>query len=721
MTVAEEQALADAKGAPPKENRNPVPQPLGGMFSRSLDGWAIGPEWLDQLALNDDKILSLEGYSPDLEVFDALLDDPVAFSTFQQRRLDVVSKPWEVEAGHDDGLSKKAADHLREQLKNCNWDDATDKMLHTGWYGYGVGEPIWEYGRDGLLKIDRFFIPNRAWFGFNNGGGLLMRTDGDPHGQPVPPRKFWVARSGGSHSAQHYGVGLAHWCYWPIWFKKNVQKFWALFLEKFGMPTVKGTFPPHWEHDEDKLTKFMQALQAIGTDSAVMMMEGAEIDTIEGQRSGSGAASYDQFMDKMDAYLTRVILSQTMTSTAGPAGLGSSQADVQESKGLAIAQSDSDMILEPFNNGPAKWLTEWNFPGAAPPKVYRKLEDDEDLNTTAERDSKLFAMGWRRTEESMKETYGEGFERKPEPVMLPGADRIGPDGKPLPPPPGQKPVPQLEDKRTPEQQAKDKEKTAEFAARFPMVFAARDPRPLYIMREVLNTADVMAWARGQGFKNLKPATSLHVTQLYCPTPVDQFALAEKASWTPEKVTISGGPRVVEPLGDKGVIVLQLASPDMQWRHRELVEAGAMHNHPEFWPHMTFANDAEGVDLATVEPFTGDIRLGPEIWMDLDDDGKPFIPAPPPVPIEFSAQSLDAVDRLVMALGNEADKAVLGMIEPVRAAVGALGDNPDPEQLRFALLNALERMDTTTLAKALADPMVALHAAEAAGLGSDAVA
>lgn len=698
LSVAQEQALADRGGTPPAESRNPIPLPMGGMFSRSMDGWGIGAYWLDQLALNDDKILNLEGYSPDMAVFSAILDDDVCMSTFQQRRLDVISRPWEVEAGADDALSRKAADHLRDQLKNTNWDEACDMMLYSRWYGYGVAEPIWKQGISGLWEIDRVYVPDRSWFGFSNGGQLLMRSENDPIGEAVPDRKFWVAKSGASHHGQQYGVGLAHWCYWPVWFKKNVLKFWALFLEKFGMPTVTGKFPASWEHDDEQLNKLLAALTAIGTDSAVIFKEGVEIDTVEGNRSGSGASSYDQFVDRMDMASTRIILTQTMTSTAGPAGLGSGQANVHEKKGLVIAQSDSDLILEPFNNGPAKWLTDWNFPGAAYPKIYRKLEDDEDLNTTAERDKKLYDMGWRRTEESMKEIYGEGFERKPEPVMMPGRDPNAPQL------PGQPKLPQLPDKR--QQQ---------------MQFAARDPRPLYIMREVTNTADVMAWARGQGFKNLKPATSLHVTQLYCTTPVDQFALAERANWTPEKVTISGGPRVVEPLGDKGVIVLQLASPELQWRHRELVEAGAAHNFPEYWPHMTFADDAEGVDLAKVEPFTGDLRLGPEIWMDIDETGKPFVPAPPPVAVEFSASQLDAVDRLVMALGGKAEKAVLGMIAPVREAVAALGKNPDPEQLRFAMLDAMERMDTETLAKVLADPLVAVRAAEEAGLGADAVA
>jgi protein-disulfide isomerase-like protein with CxxC motif len=82
-TVIEQQDRAAAGKAPAKVMEARVPMPLGGMFSRSLDGWALDPNWLGQIALNDDRVLQLEGYAPDLRLFDNLLDDDVAMSAFQ--------------------------------------------------------------------------------------------------------------------------------------------------------------------------------------------------------------------------------------------------------------------------------------------------------------------------------------------------------------------------------------------------------------------------------------------------------------------------------------------------------------------------------------------------------------------------------------------------------------------------------------------------------------
>lgn len=685
-------------GGPPEkaDTSAQLPAPVGGQFTRAYDGWSIDKNWLAQIARNTDKVLTVEGYLPDLELYDSLLDDDVTFSAFQQRRLDVVSRDWEVEPGGSDAKSVAAADHLRDQLKRISWDAVCDKMLYARWYGYGVAEPIYEIGPDGLLRMQRIYVPNRAWFCFNNAGELLLRTPDNPNGESVPAMKFWELKCGGSHDDQHYGLGLAHWCYWPIYFKKNAIKFWALFLEKFGMPTVVGKFPPGWEQDPKKVNDLLVSIQAIGTDSAVTIPATAEIDAFEGQRSGSGASSYNEFIDVMDTALTRVILTQTMTSEAGAAGLGSKQAEVHETKGLAVAQSDSDLLHESFNNGPAKWLTEWNFPGAIPPRVYRKLTDDEDLDTIAERDTKLDALGWRRTDESMKEVYGEGYERKPDPQPLPIPGAI----------PGKGMLPQ---------EAQRLKAANEFAA--------HDPKSLYIQRKLLNADELLRWARAQGFTDLKPADDLHVTVLYCEKEVDWFKLAEESFWLNDSIMVEkGGPRVAEPLGPNGVIVLHFASRELQYAHENLIAAGATHGHPTYWPHVTFANSAAGVDLDKVEPYRGKLQFGPEIWA--ENKSQPALPGELllDVPaVSFASDQLDAIDRLVIAMSADGQRALSAMIAPVREAVAGLAPDAAPDALRVALLQALEAMDASQFAAVLADPLVAVHAAAAAGIETEEIA
>jgi hypothetical protein len=145
--------------------------------------------------------------------------------------------------GDESAQAKAAADHLREQIKALPWDRICDRMLYAIWYGFGVGEAMFDYGPDGKVWLKNILVPNRSWFAFTNAGELRMKSAENPEGEALPPNKFWSIRSGASHDFALYGVGLAHWLYWPVWFKKNAIKFWAVYLEKFGMPTVLGKFP----------------------------------------------------------------------------------------------------------------------------------------------------------------------------------------------------------------------------------------------------------------------------------------------------------------------------------------------------------------------------------------------------------------------------------------------------------------------------------------------
>ena len=425
---------------------------------------------------------------------------------------------------------------------------------------------------------------------------------------------------------------------------------------------------------------------------------------MEASRTG-GADSYRQFVEDMNDALTRIILSQTMTSKASAAGIGSQQALVHKDVRDEVVKSDSDALHESFNSTFPVWLTLWNYgPDVKPPTVYRNLDDAEDLTAVAERDALLDGLGWQRTDDSFKETYGEGFERKPTPVPpAPGQGVLQPDGTiKLPKPP------QLD------------------APPFPHLpaFAAGDKSPLYVSRKLLNASDVLAWAKKVGFKNLQAADDLHVTVLFSRTPVDWFEMG--TDWTSSDGSLTGspgGPRTVETFGGNAVgqdvvVVLRFASQELAWRNESLIERGASSDWPDYCPHITFAKDAGNIDLSKVKPYTGPLRFGPEIFEPLDTD--PLDAADIPA---FSADQLDEIDGLTNALvaasADDFQKLADALKERV-ASFTANGATLDANQLRVAMLQAWEKLPASTM-QSLAERMglafVATHAAEAAGVTS----
>jgi len=373
-----------------------------------IPGWPLTPQ---------DNILRARGGN--YQIYEWVAQDDQVQSTFQQRRLAVVGREYEVEPGGDSALDRKAADSLKAQLDALDWNGVTDKMLWGVFYGYGIAECIWA-ADGGEVVLSGVKVRKQRRFRFNEKQEPVLITFGQPLGEALPERKFWHFRTGADNDDEPYGLGLAHWLYWPVFFKRNNLKFWLVACEKFGQPTAVGKYQPGATHEDQN--RLLQATRAFATETGIIIPIGTEISLLETVK-GAGA-DYVNLYDKMDAAISKVVLSQTMTTDDG-ASLSQAQvhADVAES----VIDADDTLISASFRAGPATWLTEWNYPGAAVP-IIRRRKPDPDLAPKADLDTKLFNLGWVRDDDSFRATYGDGYVRKQVQAPPPedGADALPP-------------------------------------------------------------------------------------------------------------------------------------------------------------------------------------------------------------------------------------------------------------------------------------------------------
>jgi len=358
----------------------------------------------------------LRGVGGDLDEYRRVMRDHQVKSCWQQRVRAVTSAEWDVEPGGKRPIDKEAAEFAKQQLQALRFDALTAKMANAFFYGYAVGECLWV--RDGNRIVLRDVrVRKQERFGFDRDGALRLRKHlGDPYGEPVPPAKFWVLGAEGEDDDDPHGLGLAHWLYWPVFLKRNGAIFWATALEKFGMPTAAGAYPGG--SDDEAISNLLAALRAIHGSSAVAFPEGFEYKLLEAQRTAGG--DHEKWLRYWDSAIAKVILSQTMTTDDGSSR---AQAEVHQDVGDDVTKGDADLLCESFNTGPMKWLTAWNFPGAATPRVWRRVEPEEDLNQRAEREEIISrTTGLRPTRQHVEDTYGGHWETKPEapPARPPG-------------------------------------------------------------------------------------------------------------------------------------------------------------------------------------------------------------------------------------------------------------------------------------------------------------
>ncbi len=399
-----------------------LPAELTAPIATTGDGRDITRAYIGELEQPRDPRLS---QSVDWGVYERILMDDQVKSCMEQRIRAVVSRDWSVTPGNeDDARSVHASERMEAQLRRIGWDQRTERMLWAVFYGYSVAEALWSPRRDeGRIEQqwDQLRVRHARRFRWDRDGRLRLLTRSNLLGEVLPDRKFWVVTSGGTNDDEPYGRGLAEWLYFPTWFKRNGVRFWNIFLDKFSVPTAKGTYPRGSTRGE--IDKLLEAMMAIANDSGFAIPEGMNVELLHLAQSGADFGAVCRYMD---GCIAKIILSQTMTTDNGSSR---SQGEVHADVKLEIIKADTDLLTDSFTTGPARWWTDLNY-GAdvAAPTVTRMVEEEDDLKEAADTDAVLHGLGWRRSEESMQDRYGDGYERIPEPKTAPVVEpRAAPD------------------------------------------------------------------------------------------------------------------------------------------------------------------------------------------------------------------------------------------------------------------------------------------------------
>lgn len=357
-----------------------------------------------------DKILLERGGN--LKTYRNLLyDEQVKACFIEQRVAAAVAAPWEIIPATEDKKDVEIAAFIEENLKNIGFKDKYKKMLYGNWFGYSVAEILYKI-KDNRIVIAAINVKKPERFEFKYTGELFLKKDFS-NMELMPARKFWVYKNSGDNDDEAYGLGLAHVCFWPVYLKRNGLKFWSVAVEKFAVPTARGTYRAGATDDEKR--ELLQMLASISQETSIVVEDGTTVDLLEAVRNSGG--DFEKFCGYLDKIIAKAILGQEGTSQNG-AYVGT--AEVQENVKDLIVKSDTELLDESFNEV-IKWLVEFNFPGATPPKLVHRFEEPEDLMRAADQDTKIYNMGFEPSEKYINEKYGGEWKKREMPAYPPVA------------------------------------------------------------------------------------------------------------------------------------------------------------------------------------------------------------------------------------------------------------------------------------------------------------
>ena len=391
--------IVDSKGKPIKKALKPD---LGEVSSIGLSVASYGG-----LLKPDDDTLKTRGGQDGFKLYRDLERDAHAWAVLDKRKRAVISRPWSVIPASDDARDVRMAELVEQQLKGFPFDLACHQLLDATLVGFAVSEVMWRI-TPGEVQIERMIPRKQDRFVFTEDNDLrLLTRDAPQKGIALPERKMVVHRHGGTDNSP-YGLGLGTRLFWPVFFKRQNITFWLSFLDKYGAPSVIGKYP-NGATKEQKDT-LLNAASRMRSEAAAIIPEGMLIELVEAIKSGSTDA-YEKLARYMDEQVALIVLGETMSTTASPSGLGSTQAEVHNDVRLELAQVDADLLSDTLNNTLVRWIVEFNDPGAGVPRVERDFSEPEDKVARASRDKILIDCGLEPDDDYIAENY-PGWSRK---------------------------------------------------------------------------------------------------------------------------------------------------------------------------------------------------------------------------------------------------------------------------------------------------------------------
>ncbi|OPL10753.1 MAG: hypothetical protein AVO38_16300 [delta proteobacterium ML8_D] len=386
-----------------------VKQPVKDEIATAEKDLDIYAGWIRRLE-NPDPVLRTESQGKGLKLYDEVDRDAHAGSVLQTRYLSVVGKEWHIvpgKSGIEDGEAvvtpqdEAIADFVREVLRSCNFDQGRQELLQATLYGFYVSEVMWKI-ENGAVKIAKFIGKHPRRFSFTPERELRLKTSNSMiEGEPVPERKFIVFTYGDSDNP--YGKGLGRKLWWPVWFKKHGVKFWLVFLEKFGMPTAVGKYPPGTDPAQQQA--LLDALDAIQNETGIKIPDSMAIEFMEAKRGGQ--VHYVTFADFMDRQCSKAVLGQTLTVEVGEKGSYAASKTHEEVR-QDILEADAKLSDACMNGSVIRWIVDYNFPGiTAYPRLQTNTEAEGDPAIRSQIDERLTTkIGLPVAKKYFYETYG---------------------------------------------------------------------------------------------------------------------------------------------------------------------------------------------------------------------------------------------------------------------------------------------------------------------------
>ena len=351
-----------------------------------------GTQSLMMEASDADSTLRARGSYKAVKLYRDCEADDHCSALLQVRKNSVLKHRHEIIPGGDKRADRLAAAAISEWAEEkVDFVSVLSDLLDSTLYGYAVGEVLWipNY-KGGAQWFPRAIRSKQPWrFAYDKYMNLHLRTMNNSYeGEMFPPQKFLVC----SHDVKHdnpYGTPLGQSLWWLVFFRRAGMRFWAEHGEKFGSPFLVGKYPPSANPAEQN--KVVQMIARAHRARGVAVPETFGIELMAANAGNNDF--YERWVEWLNRQMAVRILGSTLTTSTSDGAGSRAAGEVHERTSGAVIFADCRKLEACVNQQLFRWICEFNFPGAKPPRLHFDLPDLAAQSARAERDLKLRQLG----------------------------------------------------------------------------------------------------------------------------------------------------------------------------------------------------------------------------------------------------------------------------------------------------------------------------------------
>ena len=291
--------------------------------------------------------------------------DPQIKACLATKKFAVLSQGWTLQPASDTPEDQAVAEFVRHTLTTMRGSvqDALYDILDALALGVSLVEIVYQVNPSGLyagmvgLRAMKSKDPSLFLFETDAFANVTALRGAD--GKTYPTDKF-LRYSYMPLYGNPLGQSDLRAAYKPWFVKQQLLKWWAKYLEKFGLPTVTGSYDPARGYGTDQQRELLSLVSQVHNESAIVLPSDMHLGLLETARTQ--AAGFAEAIEYLDRAIAKSILGQTLTTDGTSSGatyaLGAVHQDVL---GFYLAKLQRDLEDTVMNAQLLPRLVAYNF------------------------------------------------------------------------------------------------------------------------------------------------------------------------------------------------------------------------------------------------------------------------------------------------------------------------------------------------------------------------